>query len=162
MSNEIDSKQAIVIFAKHAEGIHHHEVHDYASARESLEKKAAYALQDFKADGLLKKARALSDFELIGVVANLQKIENDFSADMIQGIKATGLTTVVGVGGWAAGGWAAGATMACATFGLGLAKTFYALASSSRNADKMKRIINDIAAERETETHPAPHAPTIA
>lgn len=157
MSEEINSQEAVIIYAKHLEkGRHNPDSDNYAGARRSLERTLAYSLRDFSGDGLVKDAAKLEDFELIGFTDRVLKRDQGAINGFKHGVAGLALTVVAGAAGSASVGWAFG----LATFGTlltgGSAKIAFEAISLQRHEKKMATLVHSVAKER------TPVLPTVS
>lgn len=150
MDTDINSQEAVIAFAKHLEGLHSPHIHDYESARGSLERKLAYCLHDFKSDGLLNKAKALEDFELIGCIDHLVRKEESAQQGFMHGMYAVSSTVIVGTVGAVSGGLLAGGVVAGGIFVLGTAKVAFEMASLRRSEKKITQLVSENAERLES------------
>lgn len=160
MDADIDSKNATIAFAKHLEGQHSPQIHDYESARASLERKLAYYLHDFKTDGLVKKAKSLDDFALIGCIDYLTRKEESAHKGFLHGMYAVSSTIAIGIPSAISGGWLAGSVVAGGLFALGSAKAAFEMASLRRSEKKITQLVSDNAERVEATSMSTQYQPT--
>lgn len=157
MTQEINSKNAVIAYAKHLDGSRHNpDLDSYAGARRSLESTLAHSLRDFSSNGLIKDATKLEDFELIGLTDRVLKRDEAAMKGFKHGFFAAGATTVVGVAGFASVGWAFGVAAAATVFAAGTAKAMFEFYSHQRSEKKTSALVHTIAQER------TPSAPTVS